>query len=153
MNIFTYNELKNKANREIERLIKAEMALDQQSSIDFALNAAFTIYHLIEWRQKLQNPDIKIKVHDFIMATTNQGLKVLHNVVTCNKHVTVTVKAYLNDTTPQLENNISYIITEDGEKMTTENDVCLATEESNIKVYFGELEAEAVLKDSLCEFD
>ncbi|BCA93815.1 hypothetical protein TUM19329_01760 [Legionella antarctica] len=152
MKIFTYIELKNKAEREIERLIKSELILDQEASIDHALNAAFTIYHLIQWRQDKQNSEIKIKVYDFIMSTKNQGLKVLHNVVTCNKHVSVTTKAYFAETDPRLENNIGNILTEDGHIMTTEDDVCFVTEESNIKVYFGDLEAVTVLKGALREF-
>lgn len=152
VDIFSYGALKQKAQREIERLIQAETNLNKEAAVDNALNAAFTIYHLIQWRQAAQNPHIKIKVHEFIMGTANQGLKILHSVVTCNKHVTVTEPAYSGATNPQLEDSTEHITTEDGRRITTEGGTPLVTEESGIKVYFGNEKAITTLHDALSEF-
>lgn len=46
-----YNNFIDKAKREIDRLRKAENELDPVAALDHALNAAFTVYHLLEWRQ------------------------------------------------------------------------------------------------------
>lgn len=152
MDIFTYGGQKNKALREIDRLIKSEAELDQESSIDHALNAASTIYHLIEWRHFDRNPNSKIKAHDFALTTTNQAIKVLHGVVTRSKHVKVTVKAYPDEITPYLKDNCHYVTTEDGKTLTTQKNSPLVTEDSYIKVYFGTLEGLPVLIEAMREF-
>lgn len=61
MEIFSYIELKKKAHREIDRLKDAESKLDELTAIDAALNAAFTIYHLIEWREHEKQTDLNKK--------------------------------------------------------------------------------------------
>ena len=152
MNILTYNELKNKARREVNRLVKSQTDLDEQSSIDNALNAAFTIYHLIQWRQEEKNLP-KIKVHDFMKDTKNNGLKVLHDIVTHQKHVIVTVKFYHGETNPHFKSDIRYMTTEEGNTMITEDGSSLITEESKIEVYFGEERAVDILQDAMNEFD
>jgi len=153
MNIFSYDELKKKACREIERLNKAEQnLLDEQTAIDHALNAAFSIYHLIQWGQNAGALTITNKARDYVDQCTNQGLKILHDVVTCNKHVTVSKPAHKATTTPRIEDNIVHLTTQDGSIITTENGRHLITEGSNIKVYFGNLEALAVLVDAMTEF-
>ena len=52
MKIFSYDSLILKAKREITRLIQAELNFTEEVAIDHALNAAFTIYHLIQWGQQ-----------------------------------------------------------------------------------------------------
>ncbi len=152
MNIFTYEELKIKAKREIDRLIKSQIDLDETSSMDHALNAAFTIYHLVEWREKTQTPIGNRSAHKIVKDIKNKGLQILHNVVTCNKHVSVTHNFYGNETPPSLEDDIEFITTEDGETLTTEDNSSLATEDSRVEVYFGTLLATEVLNDALREF-
>src|SRR4051812_32144327 len=49
--VLDYNNFVAKAWREIHRLKNAEQALNTVDVLDFAYNAAFTVYHLLEWRQ------------------------------------------------------------------------------------------------------
>lgn len=152
MNIFSYDELRKKARREIDRLAVAEKNLDQEEAIDHALNAAFTIFHLIEWGQKEGKLNNTNKARDYVDQCANQGLKALHDVATRNKHVTVSKPAHTALTTPRSEENIMRLTTEAGDIITTEDGRHLITEESNINVYFGNLEALIILKDAISEF-
>ncbi len=149
MNIFTYNSLKTKACRDIERLIKSEIALDVESSIDHALNAAFTIHHLVEW---LPN-QTKISANEFSKKSENYAIKLLRKIVTNQKHNVLTSRIYEGDVTPMSEDFITDICFEEGECMLTEDNKNMITENSRIKVYFGEHEGETVLRDALSEFD
>jgi hypothetical protein len=51
---FSYMGLHKKAHREIDRLITSENSMDIISSVDHALNAAFSIFHLLEWKDHLE---------------------------------------------------------------------------------------------------
>ncbi|WP_412754903.1 hypothetical protein [Legionella donaldsonii] len=152
MDIFAYEALKEKAHREIDRLRVSQRNLDSVSAIDHALNAAFTIYHLIQWRHEHFSPGQKIKVHDFISSTKNKGLKILHNIVTANKHVTVTVKFYQEDTTPQIVDNIIFICAGDGSILTTGDGKKICSGDSKIDIFFGKKLAVNVLNEALKEF-
>jgi len=155
MEIFSYSELRNNAQREINRLQRSETELDKQSSIDHALNAAFSIYHLIQWRHNEENPHAKIiiKAHDFIQKTDNEGLQLLHDIVTKQKHVTVSQKTRPDEENkPLVYDNIINITTEDGVHLTTENDQPIVTEDSYIEVRFWDHRAMNILNDAMSEF-
>lgn len=148
MQIFTYDELKKKAYRDINRLSESQNALDKLSSIDHALNAAFTIYHLVQWR----NPEIK-KVSDFVKKCSNDNIKRLHNVVIMHKHAEVRWKATTDKTDPRLENNITYLALEQGGSLLKENGSKIVTEDSKVEVWFGDYPAIDVLNGAMKEFE
>lgn len=151
MNIFSYDELREKARREIRRLTQAIDSLEPHAAVDHALNAAFTIYHLIEWAHD-EGRLSKTSTRAYIKNTSNLGLKVLHDVVTRNKHVRVDSPAYDRTISPKLEDNVTYLATEDEQIMITEDGNRMVTENSNIAIYFGDQEAVSTLHDALSEF-
>ena len=150
--IFSYDELKKKAQREITRLDKAENNMDEITAADHALNAAFTIYHLLEWREKTTDPSSKHGAHSLCQRINNSALNILHSVVTRNKHVTVSKPLSANDCTPKIEENINLMCTEDGEPISTEDNQPMVTEDSKITIYFGNEQALPLLKEALKEF-
>ena len=150
--IFSYAELKKKAKREITRLDKAENSMDEITAADHALNAAFTIYHLLEWREKTTDPSSKHGAHSLCKNINNAALNILHSVVTRNKHVTISKPLYANDCNPTVEENINFICTEDGKPISTEDNQPLVTEDSKITIYFGDEQALLILKEAMKEF-
>lgn len=152
IDIFSYNQLANKAKREISRLTLSKESMDEITAIDYALNAAFTIFHLLEWKEKIENPNSKVSARDLCEKSKNVSLKLLHDVVTHTKHARVSKPFSTGDYSPNIEDNITDITTEDGLVLAFENMQTLVTENSNIKVYFGEEPALLVLEEALSYF-
>lgn len=86
---FSYRSLINKLDREISRLIEAEMRLEEENAVDHALNAAFTGFHLLEWQDKQFNPVSSVKSRDLLTKKNNPDLNLLHDIVSKTKHVTI----------------------------------------------------------------
>lgn len=150
--IFSYEELKKKALREIARLEEAEKKLDQQAAIDHALNAAFSIYHLLEWKSKTLNPNKNVSAHFLCENSNNLSLQMLHNIVTCNKHVTVSNSSYNKDLSVAVSAKITFLTTEDGRHLTTQKEDSFVTEDSCITIKFDNQKAVDVLKAAYNEF-
>lgn len=68
-----------KAHREILRLLDAEENRNIENALDNALNAAFTIYHLLDWIIKEHSP--KTKTHDFCKKTDSWQLLRISNML------------------------------------------------------------------------
>jgi hypothetical protein len=152
--IFSYEELKAKAFREIKRLEKAEIGMEEHV-IDHALNAAFTVYHLLQWKNKTANPNSNTKEHELCEKSQNDALKMLHAIVTCNKHVTVTNAHYKKDFEVKVSAaDVSYFVTEDGnDYLTTEDGNRFVTEDSRFVIKFDDKKALDVLNEAMTEFD
>lgn len=150
--IFSYGWLKEKAKREIRRLVESENCANETDALDNALNAAFSIYHLIQWKDKEANPSSSKKVHELLEGAENNGLKTLHSVVIRNKHVTVTAKFNDNDGSLKIKDDCECLCTEDGEQMAAEDGQPLVTEDSKITVYFDNEEALIVLNEAMQAF-
>lgn len=150
----SYDFLIQKALREIERLRQAENDLDVTTAMDHALNAALTVYHLLEWRQnptglsKEKLKDVfdtagkKIKsAHDLCAEVDTPEIYLLHGIVTHTKHVTVSTPMPNKDTAadyiPAYDDDIEYMETENGDKIGTESDLFIVTENSKITILFG----------------
>ncbi len=162
INILNYEALKLKAHREIDRLKQAENNMDTFEAMDHALNAAFTIYHLLEWRENpfgLTEEKLGEKVpgaYRKCKQLKDPYFNLLHGIVTHTKHTTVST--LLPDKTsaplhvPTYEDDIGYICTESGDKIITECGQNIVTEGSKIIVYFGEEIAKHILEQTLQEF-
>lgn len=150
--IFSYAELKKKTEREIARLEIAENNMDEITAADYALNAAFTIYHLFEWHEKTTDPSSKNSAYSLCKNINNSALNILHSIATRNKHVTVSKPLHANDCSPKIEENLILLCTEDGKPLLTENNKRLITENSKIIIYFGDEQALLILKEALKEF-
>ena len=159
-NVFNYHDLKKKAHREINRLIKAEEDIDEEAAIDFALNAAITIFHLLEWRDKNINPNSKTKARDLCEKSNSEALKLLHDIATHTKHVKVSNPASSqNDHNPQggVNEGCLSINSTDGEGLLLINDGdslgFLEIRTPTGKIYFGDKLAVDVLQEAMSEFE
>jgi len=151
---FSYEKLKEKARREIRRLIEAEKKLEEENVMDYALNAAFSVYHLLQWRDKTSNPESNKTAHELCKEAKNQGLIMLHGIVTCNKHMTVGDS--LSDRTHldvAVSANINHLVTEKGDFLVTEKGDYIVTEDSKVVVKFDDKKAVEVLNEAMKEFD
>lgn len=151
--IFSYDELKKKAHREILRLITAENKMDTEAAADHALNAAFTIFHLLEWKVKSNNPSSAAKARKLCEDSKNYGLAMLHDVVTCNKHVAVSSPMAKKEYAPIVSDEVIYLCTESGERMVTEQENPIITSDSKVVVYFGDERALDILQIALKAFE
>ncbi|WP_133140737.1 hypothetical protein [Legionella genomosp. 1] len=154
---FSYMGLHKKAQREIDRLITSENGMDIISSVDHALNAAFSIFHLLEWKDNLnQSANAqakKPKARYLCEKSNNKSLLLLHDVVTRNKHVTVSSPLHSSDIEPKIEEDCNFLCTQSGDYLVTEDNRRLVTEGSKIIVYFGDEIATNVLSDALGYFN
>lgn len=154
---FSYLGLHKKAHREIDRLITSENSMDIISSVDHALNAAFSIFHLLEWQdhsdQLADKQKKKTKARDLCKNSNNKSLLLLHDVVTRNKHVTVSAPMHPGDIEPKVEEDCNFICTQSGDYLVTEDNRRLVTEGSKIIVYFGDKIATNVLSGALGYFN
>ena len=167
--LLNYNLLIQKAQREISRLREAEHNLDVTTALDHALNAAFTVYHLLEWRQNptgfskeelndtlKESGKITKSAHGLCKEVNSIEMHLLHGIVTHTKHVTVSKPIPNKDTAPDYnpayEDNIEYIVTENGDRLVTESGLSVITENSNIVIYFGNQIALTVLETAIKEF-
>lgn len=148
--IFFYENLKKKALREIERLVKALKFGEYDEALDHALNGAFTIFHLFEWCEKTY-PGKRRRPYDVCVESSNPNLKILHDIVTYNKHAVV--KNYLagEKQVPKIDKELKNLCTEKGVLLVTENDVPLVLAIAN--VYFGDVKAIDVLPEAWKEFE
>jgi len=87
MTYITYQNLKSKAAREISRLEHAEQNQNGTEAQDAALNAAFTVYHLLEWKDR--NSTQPTGQGALRLAGNDPDFSMLHNIVTHVKHVQV----------------------------------------------------------------
>lgn len=167
--LLNYNNLIDKAQREINRLRTAENELDAVSALDCALNAAFTVYHLLEWRQNpsglttneledaLKKSGEKPKsAHQLCKEVNKFEMNLLHGIVTNTKHATVSrpIPDIENAPSykPRCEENIFHIVTEDGKRIVTESGNSVVTSDSKVIVYFGDSIALDILKAAIKEF-
>ena len=158
-----YEALKLKANREIARLRQAESRMEIVEAIDHALNAAFTVYHLLEWRENpsgLTKDELGRKVpgaYGLCKKLKDPYFNLLHGIVTHTKHTTISTQLPDENSAPQhipvYKEDIGYICTKSGDKILTECGHNIVTENSKIIVYFGEEIAKHVLDQTLKEFD
>ena len=150
--IFSYEELKQKAQREIDRLIEAEKKMNTIDAMDAALNAAFTIYHLLEWQDKTQNPASDKSANSILKEMNNIFLNTLHDLVTRQKHMIVGSKKIT--ATPEInrQDNRSFLVTMDGRSLTDEAGASLVTTGSKIVIYFDDEVAVNVLNAALQTF-
>jgi len=153
-NIFTYENLKEKAQREIARLENAELAMDKHV-VDYALNAAFTVYHLLQWKDKESDENSNKKAGTLCEESNNPALKMLHNIVTCTKHVKVDNPKHPTDINISPEENITEYAAEDGvTKYVAEDGITqYITEDSKLAVKFDDKKALDILREALKEFD
>jgi len=141
----TYEFLKEKAQREISRLIKSMEHMNEYDAKDHAINAAITVYSLFEWREKMtsQNPRSMTQI---CINTELPELQMLHHIVTYTKHAESTrVKPYKN-TRESVNKVFDDLATEDGDTMADESEQIIYNQDSYLKVYFGDKEAIDVLK-------
>lgn len=150
--IFSYDELKKKAHREIERLANAEEKMDETSAIDHALNAAFTIFHLLEWREKTNNPLSETGART-LAKSADKSLQILHDIVTCNKHVKIKREFHTKNPNVHYDEKLDYITAENEIPLLTEDGEPLLTEDSRIIVNFDSAPASDILKTALKEFN
>ena len=154
---FSYMGLHKKAQREIDRLITSENSMDIIASVDHALNAAFSIFHLLEWKDHLdQSADTqnkKTKARNLCKNSNNESLLLLHDVVTRNKHVTVSAPLHSGAIEPKVEKECNFLCTQSGDYLVTEDNRRLVTEGSKITVYLGDKIATNVLSEALGYFN
>ena len=74
---FSFEEMRDKLKREIDRLRAAEAVQDQSSAMDHALNAAFSGYHFLEWRAKTAIPPDARGAREILNAASNADLELL----------------------------------------------------------------------------
>jgi len=145
-----YDFMLAKAKREIKRLIKAQKTLKSKLAIDHAVNAASTVFHLIEWHQKKYYPNKKASRSFHICKHSKiEDFKTLHDIATFNKHATVTANLTGTFSSLSITEQISQIISENGEPILSETNSPLVTEDSKISVHFGDEEALKVLNNCL----
>lgn len=125
--------------------------MDEIAAIDHALNAAFTIYHLLEWKEKTKNPDSKKGARN-IANGADGNFQILHDIVTCNKHVRVDREFHSKTPCVYYNDKVNYLTTEDGIHLFTENGENLITEDSKIVVNFDNEPARNILESAIKEF-
>lgn len=83
-------------------------------------------------------------------------MNLLHGIVTHTKHATVSSLLPDKDNAPtykpSYEDNIGYIVTEDGKRLVTESGASIVTSQSTVTVYFGESVALSILERAITEF-
>lgn len=159
---FSYEILKEKAKREIDRLKNAEQNNNDMDAIDHALNAAFTIYHLLEWEDNCcpkkslyacRGEERKNKT-----KSSHADFDLIDAIVTCQKHMTIRnhYKEHLDENARTANFNVekmyTIISTEDVIPLCTEDMRPICQEGYTIKVYFGEKNAVEVLENSFALF-
>lgn len=147
--IFSYDNLIEKAKRELDRLRKAENdELNSEDALDHALNAAFTIYHLLLWKEKHFNPGSTETEHKLCQEMNDENFNMLHSVVTYNKHASVERSFLwshiLEKLMPEksMRDNILYVYEKN-------NAIFCATKESEILVRLNNEESEKKIKNKL----
>lgn len=150
--IFAYQQLIEKAEREVARLDKAESEFDVHV-LDHALNAAFSVFHLLEWRQKNDNPAVERKAFKLLEDAKNPSLNLLHDIVTFNKHAKVGESQHQAPLNVRTSADINYFALEDGSGLLlTEAGDKLLLEDSRLVVKFDDQKALDVLRKALKEF-
>lgn len=91
--VVDYEWLCQKANRELGKLWDAQLKRDRTQALDCALNAAMTIYHLLEWRHAGKDGATSQSARQLLQAENNPALNILHDVVTHTKHAHVSKAA------------------------------------------------------------
>ena len=151
--IFTYQQLKEKAEREIARLEKGELSIDNDV-LDHALNAAFSIYHLLEWRHQEDNSNVKKKASKLLEEANSESLNLLHDIVTYTKHASVSKPQYQAELNVRVSAaNVGFLLKEDGGYLLKEDGGRLMKDDSRLAVKFDNKEALEVLKKALLEFE
>ena len=97
--IFSYGQLVDKLDREIDRLVKAQLRADEENALDHALNAAFTGLHLLEWEEQSINPTSPSALSgwELLNRKNDADLNLLHAIVTKTKHVTVSNALHVDE--------------------------------------------------------
>ncbi|MFZ4541017.1 MAG: hypothetical protein ACOYNL_04295 [Rickettsiales bacterium] len=150
--IFSYQHLKKKAEREISRLEQAEKDLDK-NAIDHALNAAFSVYHLLEWKDKTANLNSKTKAQDLLKNKSDESLNILHDIVTFNKHAKLGAPQYGETFEVRTSaKDVNFLTTQSGNFLTTQAGDRLILESSKLTVKFHTKKALDVLKTALADF-
>ena len=147
--IFNFQYIKSKAYREIERLVKYETLMDKLNAVDSAINAAISVYHIMDWQHQESYSHIKTKPHEICKNSNNNSLKILHYMANYSKHAKVSCQLYWGDALPKINNNVECIVLESGEQICTENGAPMVTESSYLHVYFGEFRALELLNFSI----
>ena len=138
----SYEEKKDKADRELLRLKQAEDSLDENNAKDHAMNAAYSIYSLLDWKQKSKNQASATKI---CKETSLLELIILHHIVTYDKHAESSyIKSY-QDTRIHVKKDLDCIETEDGDPIIDATNQHLYTENSYLKILFRDREASDVL--------
>lgn len=164
--LLNYKNLIDKAQREIGRLKQAENECDIIAALDHALNAAFTVYHLLEWRQnpsgtskeELKKAGIQTCGAQAVCTKIDKSeFDVLHGIVTHTKHATVSSWPRSNEHNPvqykpKCDDHTVFMVTENGQPMITESEQLIITENSEIIIYFGESIALKILEKAMEEF-
>lgn len=148
--VFSYENLKAKAKREIRRLKEAEKC-DGTSPIDHALNAAFSIYHLIEWKYNITAHKYIVGKNGNQSVSNNDGLKILHDIVTYHKHAAVSKKGDPNLNHDNTHSNNKALALDDGTILALSDDSVLRL--SGCEVKFDEHIATDVLTEALEDFE
>jgi hypothetical protein len=149
--VFNFLELKEKASRDIDRFIIALSSRNFVESLDYALNAAFSIYHLLEWNEKKSNPGSKKSSERIVKESNREDLKILHYIVTNIKHAECRQPFGYTGTNPKIVSP-PFLCTEAGVPITAEDGVFI-TGEGEFNVYFGEHEAIKILRSAMGFFN
>lgn len=145
--IFLYSELVQKLNREISRLIAAEEEHAGEDALDHALNAAFTGFHLLEWENQHNHPGNRTSARDLLSAKNNISLNLLHDIVTCTKHMTISNSAYGQAVNVRTSVSSETVTTGGGQDIVTVGGEPVTVTSTYVK--FGERRAREVLNEVL----
>lgn len=104
---------------------------------------------------KSKGKDYK-SAHKLCKEINSFELHLLHGIVTHTKHATVSRLLPDKDNAPPYkpvcEEDISYIVTEDGKRIVTEVDNPIVSSDSKVTIYFGESVALSILERAIMEF-
>lgn len=121
------------------------------------LNAAFSIFHLLEWKEHLEQSAVvqnkKPKARDLCKNSNNKSLLLLHDVVSRNKHVTVSAPLHPSDIEPKVEEDCNFLCAQSGDYLVTEDNRSMVTEGSKVTVYFGDEIATNILSEAFGYFN
>ncbi|WP_286839540.1 MULTISPECIES: hypothetical protein [Acidiphilium] len=121
--------------------------------MDHAINAVFSIYCLLDWKEKTYKPDSKRRAYELCVESNNSALMMLHDIVSFTKHARVSSSLASTKIEVDSQNqDEQQIVTPDGRLIVTPDGVRIVVP-ARVLVKFGDMEAVTVLKHALSEFE
>ncbi len=146
----SYSYLKDKAAREIDKLEEAQKELDKQKATDAALNAAFSVFHLLRWKDKESPTPTQKGERELAKDSGNPHLGLLNDIVSHNKHAYALVEP-LSDGRSEVQ--ASTLSTGGITRSLTNPSTVPITGSKTLAVKFGNKKAVDVLKGAYKYFE